>query len=243
MKDPFHFDDIPVNEDKLSRTIALSKAAFLECEAGESVSYMEFLYQQSRYIKKRWWLVQGLLLAFLCCALHSMDSDPLIRRSLGITAPLFVTLILPELWKNRSSDAMEIEGTTFYSLRQIYAARLTLFAGMDALLLTLFFMGASFAAKLTFWDMVIHFLLPFNVTCCICFRCFYSKKMVTEAGSMLLCCFWIALWTLVILSDAVYYRITVPMWAGLLSASVLYMGYAVCRGQKQNTLEVKTQWN
>lgn len=29
------------------------------------ISYAEFLYQQSRYIHKRWWVLQGLLLLLL----------------------------------------------------------------------------------------------------------------------------------------------------------------------------------
>lgn len=237
--------EIECDESEIQRTIAVSKAAFISGESEKTISHMEFLYQQSRYIKKRWWMLQGLLLIFLCWFLHFTVSDFLIRRTLGTVASLFVILILPELWKNHSNNAMEVECTTLYSLRQIYAARLTLFAGVDILLLTLFFVSTSFVARLTLLEMLIQFLLPFNVTCCICFRCLYSKIINTEALSILLCVFWIGLWTLIILNDAVYYKISVPMWAGLLAASFLYMGYTLCRGQKlwQNTLEVKPQWN
>ena len=237
--------DIPIDESKLQKTIAVSKSAFLAGESERTVSHAEFLYQQSRYIKKQWWLIQAVLLFALCLLLHQTEGALHIRRSLGVAAPLFVILILPELWKNRSYDAMEVEGTTFYTIRQVYAARLTLFAGVDLLLLSVFFAAASLMARITLWEMMIQFILPFNVTCCICFRCLYSKVINTEALSLLLCCFWIVLWTLVILNDAVYYKISFPMWVGLLTASFLYMGYTLCRGQKlwQNTLEVKPQWN
>ena len=126
-----------------------------------------------------------------------------IRRSLGIAAPLFVILILPELWKNRTYDAMEVEGTTFYTLRQVYAARLTLFAGVDLLLLTAFFIGASFFARVTVMELLIQFLLPFNVACCICFQTLYGGRNNSEAFSILLCSVWTGLWTLVVLNDAV----------------------------------------
>jgi len=244
MKKKISFD-VPVDEAALGQTIAASKAAFLAGEAERSLSGMEFLHQQSRYIKKRWWLLQAALLAFLCWALRSMESDFLVRRSLGTAAPLFVILILPELWKNRNSDSMEVEGSTLFTLRQIYAARLTLFAGVDVVLLTAFFAGASLAVRLPLWEMLIQFLLPVNVTCCICFRCFYSKRFGTQVLAILLCTFWMGLWTLVILSDAVYDRISIPVWAGLLSASFLYLGYTLCHGQAlwRNTLEVKPEWN
>ncbi len=244
MKEKIRYD-VPIDEAKLRRTIAASKAAFLEGEAERSLSGMEFLHQQSRYIKKRWWLLQAALLAFLCWALRSMESDFLVRRSLGTAAPLFVILILPELWKNRSSDSMEVEGSTLFTLRQIYAARLTLFAGVDIALVTAFFAGASFTARLPLWEMLIQFLLPVNVTCCICFRCLYSKRFGSEVLPVLLCTFWMGLWTLVILNSAVYDRISVPVWAGALSASFLYMGYTLCHGQKlwRNILEAKPEWS
>lgn len=237
--------EIKCNEDKIKKTIEVSKEAFLVGESEQTTSHIEFLYQQSKYIKKHWWAMQGLLLTCVCFLLYGAETDFLIRRSLGFAGPLFVVLILPELWKNRSYDAMEVECTTFYTLRSIYSARLTLFAGMDVFLLSMFFMGASLGAKVTLWEMLIQFLLPFNVTCCICFRCLYSKTINTEALSLLLCCFWIGLWTVVILNDNVYYKISVPVWVGLLAASFLYMGYTLSRGQNlwQNALEVKTQWN
>ena len=45
--------DIPIDESKLQKTIAVSKSAFLAGEAERTVSHAEFLYQQSRYIKKQ----------------------------------------------------------------------------------------------------------------------------------------------------------------------------------------------
>ena len=109
--------DIPIDESKLQKTIAVSKSAFLAGEAEQTVSHAEFLYQQGRYIKKHWWLIQAALLLALCLLLHQTEGALHIRRSLGVAAPLFVILILPELWKNRSYDAMEVESTTFYTIR------------------------------------------------------------------------------------------------------------------------------
>ena len=162
--------DIPVSEEKVMETIAVSKSAFLSGELERTLSHGEFLLQQSKLIQKRWWFLQGLLLAFVCLFLCHMETDYLIRRALGLAGPLFVILILPELWKNRNFDSMEVECTTYYTIRSIYAARLTLFAVVDILLLSAFFAVASVFAKITVWEMLIQFLLPFNVTCCICFR-------------------------------------------------------------------------
>ena len=231
MKSEFNYD-IPINEDKVMETIAVSEAAFLSAEAKRSLSHLEFLAAQSRLIKKRWWLLQGLLLALVYLFLQQTEADYLTRRALGLAGPLFVILILPELWKNRNFDAMEVECTTYYTIRSIYAARLTLFAGVDLLLLTAFFIGASFFARVTVMELLIQFLLPFNVACGICFQTLYGGRNNSEAFSILLCSVWTGLWILVVLNDAVYNAISVPVWMFLLTLSFVFMGFSLRKGQK-----------
>ena len=237
--------EIACDKAKIQKAINASKAAFLEAEAERTVSPTEFLYQQCRYIKKHWWLIQGLLLLFVCLFLHFSETDISMRRSLGVAAPLFVILIFPELWKNRTYDAMEVEGTTFYTIRQVYAARMTLFAGVDLLLLTAFFLCTSFVTRLTAWDLMIQFVLPFNVSCCIAFQSLYTHRIGSEAFSILLCSIWTGLWVMVVLNDAVYHAISVPVWIGLLIASFAYLAYSIHKGQKSiyQTWEVKPSWN
>lgn len=237
--------DAACNEEKILQTIEAAKAAFYEGESETSLSRAEFLMQQSRYIKKRWWVLQGALLASLLWVLQAVESTYYIQRSLGVAAPMFVVLTLPELWKNRNCCATEVECTTYYSLRQIYAARLTLFAGVDLLLLSLFLWAVSFTTRLTLWQMLIQFVLPFNVACCICFHCLYSPKQGSEVFSLLLCAVFMALWMQVVLHDAVYQAISVPVWCALLSLSFVYLGCCILRGQRRWQLmyEVKPVWN
>ena len=236
--------NVPINEENVMETIAVSKAAFLSGELEQTVSPKEFLFLQGKLIQKRWWLLQGLLLAIVCLFLQQVEADYLIRRALGLAGPLFVILILPELWKNRNFDAMEVECTTYYTIRSIYAARLTLFAGVDLLLLSAFFAVASVFAKITVWEMLIQFVLPFNVTCCICFRTLYAKRIRSEALAMLLCILWTGVWAMLIMSNSVYSAISVPMWIAALAASVLGMCCTLCQGKEkwQQTLEVKPLW-
>ena len=236
--------DIPVEDTKVMETIAVSQAVFLSAEAEKKLSHLEFLAAQSRLVKKRWWLLQGLLLSLVSLFLCHMEADYLTRRALGLAGPLFVILILPELWKNRNFDAMEVECTTYYTIRSIYAARLTLFAGVDLLLLSIFFIAASVVAQVTLWEMVIQFVLPFNVTCCICFRTLYARRIRSEALAMLLCILWAGFWAMLIMSNSVYSVISVPIWIAALAVSVLGMYCTLCQGKGkwQQTLEVKPLW-
>ncbi len=237
--------EIHCEEEKIRQTIARSKEAFYECESALPLSHWEFLSLQSRYIKKRWWVLQGGLLTTLLILLYLSESDFSIQRSLGVAAPAFVLLALPELWKNRNSSAMEVEGSTFYTLRQIYAARLTLFAGVDLTLLSLFFLGASYTGRITLWELMIQFLLPCNVTCCICFFCLYSAKHGSEGFSMLLSGIWTAAWELLLLNDSVYLTISSPLWCLLLALSIVFLGFSIWQGQRtwNRIWEVKPLWN
>ena len=243
MKKAFHYD-VVCEESKIQKTIAVSREAFLAGESEQALSHLEFLYQQSKYIQKRWWLMQGLLLAVAGFLLYNAQADFLVRRVLGLTGALFVILIYPEIWKNRSCDALEIECTTFYTLRSIYAAWLTLFAGVDMVLLSAFYAGASLLCRITLWEMLTQFMLPFNMTCCICFGTLYSRRINSSALSLLLCVLCAGAWSVLILNDAVFYAISAPVWAALLAASVFFMGYTLYRGQRvwQNIMEVKPLW-
>lgn len=140
---------------------------------------------------------------------------------------------------------MEVEGSTFYTLRQIYAARLTLFAGVDLTLLSLFFLGASYTGRITLWELMIQFLLPCNVTCCICFFCLYSAKHGSEGFSMLLSGIWTAAWELLLLNDSVYLTISSPLWCLLLALSIVFLGFSIWQGQRtwNRIWEVKPLWN
>ena len=233
------------DEEKLQKTIAVSKAAFLEGERLRPVSRLEFLLQQSRYIQKHWWLLQCLLLTAVWLMLFQSGTDYEIRRCLGFSGPLLAVLVLPELWKNRSCGALEVECTTVYSLRAIYAARLTLFAGVDFLLLSLFFAAASTLTRVTVGEMLIQFLLPYNVTCTICLSTLYSRRIRNQSVSLLLCLSWAAVWLLLILNDRIYAAISAPLWALALAASFGCLGWAVLRFRRKGQIkwEATPVWN
>ena len=239
---PFDFEET-IDPRHLQETIAVSKQAFWQGEGNRPVSRLEFLFQQSRYVKKSWWLLQGILLAAVCLALRGMETDYAIRRCLGLAGPLLAVLVLPELWKNRGCNAMEVECTTLFSLRAIYAARLVLFAGVDLLLLSAFFAGAAVLTRVTVWEMLTQFLLPFNVTCVICLVTLYSRKIRSQSLSMVLCLTWGALWLLVVKNDMLYNAISAPVWASALAASFLFLGGLLVRVQRKWKTEVIPVWN
>ena len=141
--------------------------------------------------------------------------------------------------------AAGIECSVYYSLRQIYAARIFLFAVVDFLLICSFSFAAVLTGKLFVEEILIQFILPYIVTCCICFRTLYSRKICSEALAVLLCIVWCAVWAQLVLDEELYKMISLPVWMAMLVISVLCLGRLIYRGQKccEEMWEVKPLWS
>lgn len=237
----FQEPNLPVREEKVLQTIQVSMQTLEISQLEHPLDVWEFLYLQSRFIKKYWWIMQALLLGFLYCYVQYLGDAQLVRQVLGIGAPLFVILVIPELWKNSSNNALDIEATTMYTLQQVYSARLMLFAGVDLILLSLFCMGTTAAKILSLWEFMTQFVIPMNVTCCISLTCLYCPRMGNQGFSMVLCLLFAMMWREIVQAERIYEAITVPTWAALLVLSFAYMGYCIFRGQRnwKNFLAVR----
>lgn len=235
----------PSETDGLQKAVQRSRQAFSESEKQGVLSQREFLFQQSRYIKKHWWLLQGAILAVLWLSLVLTRSGYYMQRYMGIAAPLFGALVLPELWKNRSAGAMEIEGAAYFSLRQVYAARIFLFALVDFALLCAFSLATLCGNTVALEEILVQFFLPYVVTCCICFKTLYSSRIDSEVFALFLCVVWSLVWLMILSDEKIYHAVSVPVWLTMLGAASVYLGYCVWRGQRncENLLEVKPLWN
>lgn len=217
------------NESKIEDTIVISKERFYEGAEQREPFFFAFLYDQASYIRKRWWVLQFLTLVLTGWSVCVSESGYYLQRLLGVSASLFVIMVIPELWKNRSSYALEIEGTAYFSLRQIYAARMLLFAVVDGGLLVMFAGTVSLTEKVDMMELMIQFFLPMIVTCCICFRTLCSRYIGSEYTAYFLTLLWNAVWIRIILDDRIYDTISHPVWIAVVCAAILYLTYAVRR--------------
>lgn len=220
---------IELQEERIQEAVIRAKKAFLASEQERMLSYREFLWIQWKVIQKRWWLLQLLLLSMLWAVLVLVYDDRYIQRSLGVIATLFVILMIPELWKNRSCQCMEIEASSYYSLKQIYAARILLFGIADVFLITVFCTAAPAEFHFGFIELMIQFLFPLTVTACICFGTLSSKYAFSETIAVALCIIWSAVWLLIILNESVYEMITFPIWLFLMGTAFIYLVVAIYR--------------
>lgn len=205
-------------------------------------SYFEFLYEQCRFIKKEWWILQGSTLLLLWALLNNNESLSSTGRIIGIFSVLFSVLIIPEIWKNRRFSAVEIEQAAYYSLRQICSARLLLFAMIDMLMVTVFFIITFNTLQISIGSIITNFLVPFNISSGICFHLLYSKGSNKEYVVLCLSIVLVIIWSVVVTNDAIYSAIVEPIWLGLVFVSFGYLVFSVRKSQRDCELvwEAKT---
>lgn len=216
-------------DKKIQETVTKSIDVFYSTEQESMLTYHEFLWTQFKLIQKRWWILQFTLLCILGTILLLSYDESYIQRGMGIVATLFVILIIPELWKNRTCHSMEIEEASYYSLKQIYSARIVLFGIVDILLLTLFCGTLTIGLHYEFTKLIIQFLLPMIVTACICFGTLCSKYILNEVVGIAFCVLWSAIWLLITLNEKIYTIISLPVWLALLVFSFVFLCIAIYR--------------
>lgn len=216
-------------EADIQDTIQKSMDAFLAAEQERALSYLEFLWAQWKLIQKRWWLLQLLLLLLLGAVQEASYENFYMQRGMGVMASVFVILIIPELWKNRSSHCMEIEEASYYSLRQIYAARMVLFGIVDVSLLSIFCATMVMGYQMDVMELLVQFLLPMLVAACICFGTLCSRHIVNEAMAVILCVLWCAIWLAFVLNEKIYGAVALPAWLSCIGIALVFLGLAVWR--------------
>ena len=234
-----------IDEEKLMLTVQRSKDVFYKSEKEYPLSYLEFVCQQMAYIRKSWWLLQIAVLVFLWQILYSSGNGLYWQRGAGVLAPLFVVILIPELWKNQRNASVEIEGAAYFSLRQVYSARMFLFAIVDIVILSLFFAVTSFTVQIALGEIVVQFFIPFNVTCCICLRTLCSRRLRSEYVSVALCLLWSAVWVQIILNNNIYEKISYPVWNGVVAISLAFLGLCAYKMLRscEDYMEVNIIWN
>lgn len=223
------YSPVRIEAEALNKTLQRAKEGFWIGETKRYVSLPEFIYEQMLYIKKVWWFLQAGILVLLGLMMKTAVSETYIERCMGITAPIFIILILPELWKNVSSRSLEIEGASLFPLQKIMAARMILFGMVDLVLLTVFAGIGITSINISALEMLIHFVLPMMVTTCICLRLFSGRIFRGITPSVIACLLWLAIWTLVVLREDVYLIVSVPAWITLLVLVFFYTCYCVWR--------------
>ena len=191
------------------RNVMKQCAGIMSRHDDRRASYFGFLYEQLKFIRKRWWALQGGSLLLLWMLLADYGEGANADRVLGALSVI----------------------SSYYSLRQICSARILMFAAVDLTMITIFFAVSFSTLQISAYRIVIDFLVPFNISCCICFRLLYSKWRELEYIAVFLSTACIFAWSLIVSSDFIYERISMPVWIGLLLLSFVYLIYCIWKSQ------------
>ncbi len=220
--------EIVADEAEIQAVVHKSKMAFLEHESKQLLYHREFVWNQLRMIRKRWWMLQFAVLYLAWQFLAAEGEAFYMRRGMGVFAALFAIVLVPELWRNLSNHCIEVEIASYYSLHQIYAARIFLLGAADVLLLTAFIGGVHFLLKIAMTALITQFLLPMTITACICFVTL-EKQSRSGLPAIGLCILWSGFWWTIAANDRLYSAVTLPVWLGITGIALLFLMFSVYR--------------
>lgn len=220
--------EIEADEADIQAVTRKAKMMFLESESKKLLSYHEFIWNQFRMIRKRWWVFQFAILYLAWLFLSTENEAFYVRRGMGVFAALFAIILIPELWRNLSNRCVEIEIASYYSLHQIYAARILLFSAADVLLLTGFLGAARCVLHISLADLITQFLLPMVVTACICFVAL-GRQYRSGWIAIALCILWSGVWWAIAANDPLYSAITLPIWIAVFAIAFLFLAFSIYR--------------
>jgi len=229
LKDYKEAVNIIPDEQNIKETVRKSIDAYCFAEQERPLAYLEFLWAQLRLIRKRWWLFQTLLLSISWAVLPSLQGGQRIQRILGVIASLFVILIVPELWKSRTYQSMEIEAASYYSLRQIYAARMLLFGIVDIVLISSFCGLTAITVDILLSQLLVQLIFPMVVTAAICFGILCSKYSFSETAAVMMCVAWSIIWLTVVQNEKIYPAITFPLWLSFIGIALIFLAFTIYR--------------
>jgi hypothetical protein len=215
---------------KMRQTIESSKKGYRRQIISKPVSSLEFLFEQMQYMSRNYWLTQILVFFMAVCSLALMDQYHVKENGMrycAVFAPLLIIFTIPELWKNISANAYEVENTTYFDLRKVYLARLVLVGMMDLILATILVAVTIKMSDFSIYEAVIYFFVPFNFNSCICFSLLCRKKKIcSEILAIGICVSEAILWYVLVNNHHIYEMLQMRIWCLLLVLSFCYMVFA-----------------
>lgn len=212
----------------LNQLIDQCKSVFILEESRRVLAFTDLVLSQIQQMPKIWWFLQ-LALVVLGWRWIAWETDVLtLRRGLAILAALFVILVVPGLFANRRVNAIEIELTTLYNLRAIYAIRLVIYGAVDTVLITAFTLAAVLDQGMGMGDVIAQFILPVVITASICLVVL-SRPSLRESVAIIWSMVGAGLWAVMVSNQTVYGWLISPLVIGIFLLVLFIGGVAVNR--------------
>lgn len=228
---------------KLEETIALSKEIILEEQKNKEAGMLEFVFGQMRFISAGTWLFRAVMFlgmifgTYAVCGNGQKQTDQI----LSVAAPMLVLSGIPEIWKNIRCHAVDIEICTRFGLKKAYMARFLLLGMTDLCMATLLVVTGNRWLSISFYQMAVWFLVPYNSTLMICLSVTAFSKHKSEYLTEAIGALWMAAVYWLTGYVKIYEKVQLLMWGILLIVSCVYIGFVIKKIMKntEQYLEVE----
>lgn len=143
------------------------KEAFISSITMPPSNFMEFLFSQIGYIRKRVWVLQfvvvGLCILGLIIVKHELALHQL--SIISSIVPLVALMTVTELSRSFSHNMNELEMTTRYHLNQVLIARMTVLGITNLICVTMILAFLSFQMHANFLRLSLYLFVPYLLTC------------------------------------------------------------------------------
>lgn len=150
------------------------KNHFLNSLSYPKLRYREFLLSQVFYIRRRVWMVSGILILISCVfsmiPAHWITS-PFFSEPLWLAEallPFLALLAAAETARSLSWDMEELEMSCRYSLQQVIMARILLLGIINGIVFLSFTALMGRISAFGLWRGFLYLLVPYVLTCGIC---------------------------------------------------------------------------
>lgn len=220
---------IDIDDIQKQQVIDLGKRKIMEKHLCR-YSLFDLLRSSVRFTRFHTWLIQFFLLAsviFFITRIINNEPSIFIIQSLTVAVIFSVTFYMDELFRSFISGMWELEQTLKYDLRQHTIMKLLIFGLTDLLLIICLACVSQGVLAISFWQMILYLLVPFNITCIVLFSLFtfwrnnFSSFVFWIGSGITLMC------VLIITNLFNIYEFGIAYWMTGYVISILFLGFIV----------------
>jgi len=176
------------------------------------ISFYKFFISQIKYIRKRVFFIQAIVMLICLIAILSTDKIDLNIKYISMlpsAIPFFVLVIATEISRSISHNMTELEMTTRYSLGQIIIVRTSILVSVNFIFLIFLLVSLKLKLEYSILSLSFYIFIPFLLTC---FGSLYVMNYVRNKNVNFYCA---GISTFVSLANILLYNVTGNMYNNL----------------------------
>ena len=169
---------IEIDEVQRKEVIHLGKQKIIKNQLCR-YSLFDLFRSSIRFTRFQTWLIQFALLTLTTFLITRVINDEpilFIIQCLTVAVIFSAIFFIEELFRSYTYGMWELEQTFKYDLRQHTIIKLLIFGLTDLLIIVCLAFISQGVITISFWNMVLYLLVPFNITCIFLFSFFTAWR-------------------------------------------------------------------